>query len=234
VLQRAAENSDEHVLKFADTAVAFPVIAGRTVHEAGGSALVNTASALGRVQVEFAISDGGGLPRYNLLIVADTLTDDVGHTRDVDPQLVASLVEALPTLRRWAEELAQGPVSIDHPDVQDTNALVRDGDGSIVLLDWEEAMVGCPFFSLHRLLKDAEAAHIMHPVLRAYVDSVRVWGDAKTLRRWTELALALAPLKLANEARAFARALDMQNPHSQYTASLISNSPNRLLVNLNV
>lgn len=213
---------------------AFAVVAGKTVQDAGGSALVDIASALGRVQVEFARSgDGGGLPTYDLLSVADTLADDVGRTGDVDPRLVTALVEALPTLRRRAEELVQAPVSIDHPDVQDTNALVRDDDASIVLLDWEEAMVGCPFFSLHRLLRDAELVHLTGPVRRAYVDSLQAWGDERTLDRWIELALALAPLKLAGEARSFARALGLQQPHSKYTTRLITDCLQKLTTSSN-
>jgi aminoglycoside phosphotransferase (APT) family kinase protein len=115
-------------------------------------------------------------------------------------------------------------VSIDHPDVQDTNALVRDDDGSIVLLDWEEATLGCPFFSLHRLLREADLANLTDPVRRAYVDSLRPWGDATAVNRWIDVALILAPLKLATEARTFARTLGLDHPHTNYTTRLITDS----------
>lgn len=73
-----------------------------------------------------------------------------------DPALAGRLFAAADSLHDYAEELvAAVPVSVDHSDVNEANAIVTD-QGSVVILDWEEAMLGCPLLSLSRLLQDAE------------------------------------------------------------------------------
>lgn len=56
----------------------------------------------------------------------------------------------------WAAELAAGawPATIDHVDLHAYNAILQ-SDGTPLIYDWEEATIGCPFFSLDRLLAEA-------------------------------------------------------------------------------
>jgi thiamine kinase-like enzyme len=46
------------------------------------------------------------------------------------------------------------PYSIDHVDLHPGNA-VRLDNGRILIYDWEEAVVSCPFFSTDKLLDEA-------------------------------------------------------------------------------
>lgn len=48
--------------------------------------------------------------------------------------------------------MAAVPVSVDHSDVNEANAIVI-RQGPVVILDWEEARLGCPLLSLSRLLQ---------------------------------------------------------------------------------
>lgn len=128
----------------------------------------------------------------------------------------------------WADELRSGPwpESIDHVDLRAGNA-VRLPDGRLLIYDWEEALIGCPFFSLDRLLDDARKldqdrtadapANLVfggtaltgspseRAVRRAYLDAVP-WGGRAQRERAFDLALGLAPLKFARECKVFTQA----------------------------
>ncbi len=95
------------------------------------------------------------------------------------------------------------------------NAILSD-DGLVVLIDWEEATVGCPLFSLDRLLSDARELDAVDVVLSSYLET---FGVAK--QEHVRRAMRLVPLKLAHEFRAYARALDLPNPHTQLTTLLV-------------
>lgn len=75
-------------------------------------------------------------------------------------QIPADLIRRLRAftaqVARWADELASidWPATIEHADLQADNAVLTTA-GTILLFDWEEATIGCPFFSLYRLLDDA-------------------------------------------------------------------------------
>ena len=79
------------------------------------------------------------------------LEDDLS---DQPAELVQWLRDARPSLQLDADGLAEIPLSLDHPDVNSSNAIMLD-DGRAILLDWEEATVGCPLFGLDRLLDEA-------------------------------------------------------------------------------
>ena len=135
----------------------------------------------------------------------------------------------------WADELRSGPwpESIDHVDLRAGYA-VRLPDGQVLIYDWEEAQISCPFFSLDRLLDDArrfdrgragglsadslaDGANLMfggtaltgspseRAVRRAYLDAVP-WGGRAQRERAFDLALGLAPLKFAHECMVFTQA----------------------------
>lgn len=205
----------------------FAFVSGPTVEKTGPAALVTQARALGEVQGAMAGADLTGLPQYDLSAIPETLLADLSRVGDLDEELIAGLRRHLPTLQRGIEELtAAVPSSIDHPDVQGTNGLVRD-DGSVVLLDWEEARVGCPMLSLDRLVQEAEELGNVPDVLSAYVDAVP-WGSAAEKRRLAGIALQVAPLKLAVEAREYARVIDLPDPHTRYVTRLVTRSLSRL------
>ena len=194
---------------------AFGFIPGPTAAQAGQRTLVEVAATLGQVQACLATTDLFGLPAYSIANVPDTLAEDLTITADQNPTLLDEFLTALPVLRHHAELLAEAlPISLDHPDVNDTNAIVT--DQSITLLDWEEATVGCPLFSLPRLLADAEDEQTRTNMIDAYLDAF-FSGQTPGTRRLLDLATIVAPLKLAIEARTFARALALPHPHTNRT-----------------
>jgi Ser/Thr protein kinase RdoA (MazF antagonist) len=201
----------------------FGHVPGPTVAKAGPDSLVVQARTLAEVQAALAGADLDGLPHYDLATVPDLLLADLEDTGDVDAALVAELRGHLPALRRAVDELiAAVPSSLDHPDVQSTNGLVRE-DGSVVLLDWEEAVVGCPMLSLYRLRHEADEMGNTAEVDTAYLDALP-WGTDAEKRRLAELVMLVAPLKLAIEARDYARALDLPTPHTKHTTTHVTST----------
>lgn len=133
---------------------------------------------------------------------------------DVDTRLEAYR----PHIIQWAEELASGgwPLSLDHVDLQPDNAVLQP-NGRILLFDWEEANLSLPFFSLDRLLDDAQerGGDAGEAALRAaYLDALP-WRTRAERERALALALRLSPLKHAYEGMRFADALGWEEglPH---------------------
>lgn len=142
------------------------------------------------------------------------------------PDLPARLEAARPHIAVWAAELAAGPwpETVDHVDLHAENAVVR-SDGSILIFDWEEAVLSAPFFSLDRLLNDAReldlgehaawsaaapGAPLYTPSEAALRDaylSALPWGTPGEQVRGFALAMALAPVKAAYEGIAMGKAL---------------------------
>jgi len=89
-------------------------------------------------------------------------------------------------------------------------------DGRAILLDWEEATVGCPLFSLDRLLDEAHGLSAVETVMDVYLDTLSTVGSEQV-----ERAMRLVPLKLAHEFRAYARALGWPHPHTRLTTRLL-------------
>lgn len=200
----------------------FGFVPGPTAEESGPHTLVAVAAALGQVQAALATADLFGLPSYPIADMPDTLAEDLANASDQNPALLDEFLASLPVLRHHAELLAEAlPVSIDHPDLNHSNAIVT-GE-SVVLLDWEEATVGCPLFSLPRLLADTDDAATKADMIGAYLDAL-FDGRSPGTRRLLDLAMIVAPLKLAVEARAFARALNFPHPHTNLTARLLTES----------
>lgn len=175
-------------------------------------ATVGIARTIACIQAEVAGTDLRHLAQMPVTAVPDLLDD-----LDEQPQeVVDCLHRNRPRLRRWAAELAGSwPESIDHVDLHSANAFVRP-DGGFVVYDWEEAVVSCPFFSLDRLLWDARSLGVAAQVREAYLEALP-WGNLHDRRRALELALCLSPIKLAHEARSFARAHGWDHPHTLLT-----------------
>jgi hypothetical protein len=192
----------------------FEHLPGATAEEVGTpGALEATARELARVQAAVAKLDLTRLPVFDVRRVPGTLLED--DLSDQPVELVQWLRDAQPSLQRDADALADVPPSLDHPDVNGSNAIML-GDGRAILLDWEEATVGCPLFSLDRLLDDAHELSAVETVVDAYLDTLRAGGLEQV-----ERAMRLVPLKLAHEFRAFARSLGWAHPHTHLTTRLL-------------
>jgi aminoglycoside phosphotransferase (APT) family kinase protein len=192
----------------------FEHIQGATAEEVGTpGALEATARELARVQTAVAKLDLTRLPVFDVRRVPGVLLEY--DLSDQPVELVQWLRDTQPSLQRDADALADIPLSLDHPDVNGSNAIMLD-DGRAILLDWEEATVGCPLFSLDRLLDEAHELSAVETVRDVYLDTFRTGGLEQV-----ERAMRLVPLKLAHENRAFARALGWSHPHTRLTTRLL-------------
>ena len=192
----------------------FEHIQGATAEEVGTArALEATARELARVQAAVAKQDLTRLPVIDVRRVPGALLED--DLSDQPVELVQWLRDAQPALQLDADALADVPPSLDHPDVNGSNAIMLD-DGRAILIDWEEATVGCPLFSLDRLLDDAHGLSAVETVRDAYLDTLRAGGSEQV-----ERAMRLVPLKRAYESRAYARALGWPHPHTRLTTRML-------------
>jgi len=127
-------------------------------------------------------------------------------------------------VRAWTVELLAGgwPDSIDHDDLQGSNAVVRP-DGQTLIYDWDESIISCPFFSLDRLARDTRSfAPCVPPrpapqrdalpftpgelALRdAYTEGIP-WNTSAARERAFDLAMRLVPIKHAAYDRVLVRA----------------------------
>jgi aminoglycoside phosphotransferase (APT) family kinase protein len=200
----------------------FEHLQGATAEEVGTpGALEAMARELARVQAAVAKLDLTRLPVFDVRRVPSALLED--DLSDQPAELVQWLRDAQPALQLDADVLADVPLSLDHPDVNASNAIMQD-DGRAILLDWEEATVGCPLFSLDRLLSEAHELSIVETVTEVYLDTLRMGGSEHV-----ESAMRLVPLKLAYESRAYARALGWQHPHTRLTTLLLELAQRRSL-----
>ena len=198
----------------------FGLLPGRTADELTPKPVAQLASRLGEMQVALTETDLAGLPSYRVDRIAPDLLADLSTSEDQPAKTVNWLARELPRVQAWAEELSSlCPTSLDHPDVNSTNALVT--GGRIMLLDWEEAVVGSPMMSLYRLLADAAEVGTVDAVRAAYLQA---WRHLRQPERALDLALRIAPLKLATEARSYARGLGMDQPHKAHTARMLQDA----------
>ena len=199
----------------------FENLQGSTAEEAGtAEALVATARELARVQASITKLDLAGLPRLDVRRVPSILLED--DLSDQPAEWVQWLHDAQPSLQEDADALADIPPSLDHPDMNGGNAIMAD-DGRVVLIDWEEATVGCPLFSLDRLLSDARDLNAVEAVMESYIEA---FGEIESEQ--INRAQRLVPLKLAYEFRVYARALGFPNPHARLTTLLLELNKMRL------
>lgn len=133
--------------------------------------------------------------------------------------ILISLKKTRPQVKEWVGELQAGnwPYSIDHVDLHSDNAIVIDGSDvsnpNILIYDWEEAVLGFPFFSLDKLLyfsptlsqfktgKEASAE-----VRRSYLETIE-WKTYAERECAFEVALKLSPIRYAFADLAFAQAM---------------------------
>ena len=111
----------------------------------------------------------------------------------------ARLRERLPWVRAACEELASYgvPETIQHDDFHDAQVFVRDGD--YLLMDWSEACVAHPFFTLSVTLEgviawgldDEEHSEPLDPYRSAYAEPFERAGLIEDSERALDLALRL-------------------------------------------
>jgi aminoglycoside phosphotransferase (APT) family kinase protein len=174
--------------------------------------LVALAQATARVQAAVSAlpdAERRGLPHSpveRLPEWLDELVADVGRRHPRARHVLDRLGRLRAPVGEWTAELLAGgwPDSIDHTDLHARNALI-DERGLVRIVDWEEAVVGLPFFSLDRLLEDARALGASIAVRDAYLGALP-WKSLRERRRALEVALALAPIKVAHECLVFWRA----------------------------
>jgi hypothetical protein len=92
-----------------------------------------------------------------------------------------------------AEELDSWPITIDHTDLNHSNGILTNA-GDVVIVDWEESVASCPFFSIHRLLEDAVRRGVSRATAERYIESIP-WGTTNDRRRALRISRALAPMK---------------------------------------
>ena len=206
-----------------------------------GPRMVELARAFAEVQALVAALPAdrtAGLPAYDLGSVPawlDELLADVdsryerawradgGRLRArlaIPTDVLDQLDRLRPLVAAWVDDLRAGgwPASIDHLDLHANNAVVRAG-GRVLIFDWEESLLGLPFFSLDRLLFEARRLDLPDepfpppaggdfetPTVRAVRDAYLAalpWATLDARRHALDLALALAPIKGAHEYRVF-------------------------------
>ena len=191
----------------------FRFVDGVPARVGGAEAVISVADTIARIQATVAHELPPGVPVLPASAVAGLLVD----LDDQPRSLVGELDEQREALAVWGSELdALVPLSLDHVDLHLEN-VVRSRDGRFVILDWEEAIVSSPLFSFDRLRIDAIDHGAARLAERAYVQRLLPDLDHAGQRRAVALARALVPLKLAHEARTFARGLGWADPHTRLT-----------------
>lgn len=93
----------------------------------------------------------------------------------------------------WTDELAAGnwPETVDHVDLQPSNAVVAD-EGRVLLFDWEESLLTCPYFSIKQWM--TRTGPCGQAARDAYLDALP-WGTHAQRARALELAVRLLEIK---------------------------------------
>jgi len=122
----------------------------------------------------------------------------IGEQEGLTPAQHAALVELLPVLKQRCDELSRAgiPGSINHGDFHDGNVFV--GPTGYVFIDWGDASVAHPFFSLRTVfvslentLGIAENAPAFDPLRDGYLRAFESCCDRASLMAAFELARRL-------------------------------------------
>lgn len=214
----------------------FQVFHGQSVRAAGTlEAICSMAETMAHIQARIAAlprSEKARLPRLDVLEIPRMFVDVLSHVRETYAPLWAAdasdmtsekaipqgfgerLERFVPRIAEWAKVLSAAgwPDSLDHVDLHANNGVLQP-DGRVLIFDWEEAVLGCPFFSIDKLLADAEeTASPLHSaereamVRRAYLDALP-WKTREERGRALEVALCLGPIRYAWEDARFAEAV---------------------------
>ena len=228
----------------------FAAFEGQPIHTLGG--LCEAARTLAKIQATVAAlpaAERAAVPRVGVRLVPrlyEAVLRDVrerqlsffeGEGSDLAQQfgvpldVVARMDRFQPYIAAWTNELLaeHWPDSIDHVDLH-TGNIIRKTAGGILIYDWEEANLSCPFFSLDRLLDDARELEepASKPGSLLYTAAERAvrdaylaalpWGDAAQRERGFDLAMCLAPIKTAYEGIVLAETLGWEEGSPHITA----------------
>ena len=140
-------------------------------------------------------------------------------------------------IEAWSRELASGewPLSIVHGDLHSGNAVVQ-ADGSILIFDWDDAVLSHPFMSIEPLLVGAwhldtnggpgpwgyvVGTPSQAAVRDAYLDALP-WGTRAERERAFDVAMCLAVVKEMHHEWQWAEIMGWKNGNPEWTAQLIS------------
>ena len=213
----------------------FRPFVGRTVLETGKlEPLLEMARSLAQIQAQVTAAPPAwrsGLPHLPLAAIPpllDSMIADIQSTYapfweadhsalirrfEVPDDLIPQLRRFRPRLDEWVQELQAGgwPESLDHVDFLPHNAVVQEG-GAVLIYDWEQAVLTCPFFSLDILLAFAQDYPLNFPdgleirperetdglrALRSAYLQALPWGTPEARERAFDLALCLSPIRYA-------------------------------------
>jgi hypothetical protein len=155
-------------------------------------------------------------------LVDPLLGDHAAHLQGTEHGLTTSEMRRLqqlqPRIEAACDELALSglPLALEHGDLWDSNVYVS--DDRVEFIDWTDASIAHPFFSLMPLLVSAgwdpdlsRVAEAQQRIADAYLSKWTAYATPERLRR----ALALArPLAAIHIAVTYWR--DIPRPHSQW------------------
>lgn len=161
----------------------------------------------------------------------------------IPDELCDTLRTYLPKVTLWADELTSmnWPDTLDHVDLHNDNAVMLQ-DSSLLIFDWEEAVISCPFFSIDRLLSDARDLDINGKLVsenhdgtysnselrvrKAYLEAIP-WKSYAERERGFDIAMCLSPIKTAYEHYVFAKARNLKNGIAYTTAMFVTTALQR-------
>ena len=140
-------------------------------------------------------------------------------------------------VEEWSQELASGPwpVTIVHGDLHTGNAIVQPS-GSVLIFDWDDAVLSHPFLSVERLLVgawhlDTESGsgpwgYIAETPTQAavrddYLDAI-LWGTRDERKRAFNIAMCLAVVKEMHHEWKWAEMMGWKDGNPEWTAQLVS------------
>ena len=163
---------------------------------------------------------------------------DVFDCGELPRDVLDRLIAYRPQVQQWTAALLAGrwPETLDHVDLHTDNAMVLP-NGQVMILDWEEAVLSLPFFSLDRLLDDVRAGRLLPAgsearegsgkaqICSAYLTALP-WGTEIGKEHAFDLAMRLAPIKAAYEGIVFAEARGIA-PLARMTAQCMAKALSR-------
>jgi hypothetical protein len=143
----------------------------------------------------------------------------LGETPGLTPEELAQLDRLRPRVREMCEELAAYGISetIQHNDLHDRQVFVRDGDYRF--LDWAEACISHPFFTMAITLEgviawgldDIRGSVDVSPFRDAYLEPFGSHGTSSRLNAALAIAVRLGWICRAAEVQRWVSALDEQD-----------------------
>lgn len=223
------------------------------------STLITTARTLAQIQAAVAVappSEKANLPRLPVetipILFAEMLANirarytavwaaDDGTLSQWMPFAASEVLTRLEPMQAqveaWSRELAgePWPVTIVHGDLHTGNAVVQ-GNGMVLIYDWDDAVLSHPFLSIERLLVGAwhldtgrgpgpwgyvAGTPSQAAVKDVYLNAVP-WGTREEREHAFDIAMCLAVVKEMHHEWKWAEMMGWANGNPEWTAQLIS------------